>query len=287
MLYCPGDLGSLKRINKSMLLFGPSGSGKTMLLGHAANDPRTSPLLVLNFEGGCSSIEGSGATIIQVNNLEDLNIQYDRLEASLKNEFDVEYEIFNLDTGSTEIVKYSKFRSVAIDSISEFYTKLLLERGEQRVEELKDKEKNSSQTVDKRRLNPNALEQSDYGLSLSQLRVVIRAFRDTLNRHFFMTALPKTDIIPGEGAVRLPKLDGQAAEEVAGAVDSCIYISTKKSDKKGEENNNRILALNNFPGVRAKTRTKWKQKIRDFIPYSDDDNPITMLFDELKIEKEN
>src|SRR5512140_903510 len=109
------NLGDIKRVNRSFMLFGPSGSGKTMLLGHAANDPRTSPILVLNFEGGCSSIEGSGAAIIQVNDTDEMTVQFERLSDSLFEEYDPEYEIFNLGTGQTETVRYSSFRSVAID----------------------------------------------------------------------------------------------------------------------------------------------------------------------------
>lgn len=276
-----GNLGEVKRINKSFLVFGPPGSGKSYLFGEAAEDKRTAPVLVLNFEGGCSVLEGSNATVVQIRNIQDLNEQYERLAASLKEEYDVPFEILNLGTGQVEEVRYSTFRTVVIDSISEFYTHIMLDRGFERVAEMKAKA-----NTDPRRNNPFIPEQADYMECLNRIRYMVRMFRDTLNRHFFMTALSKTDILPGEGAVKLPKLDGQAAEEVAGAVESCIYISSQKLDKKGvEDTGKRIMALNNFAGLRVKTRTAWKVKIADFIEYDETENPISKLFDLLGVKE--
>lgn len=172
------------RLVKS-LIFGPSGHGKTTLLGTANDDERTSPMLLLSFEGGTASLVGRDIDVVEIRSWDDYNEAYAFLADG------------NHD-----------YKSIGIDSISETYTFALLTR-------LADPGKD--------RKIPDLLEQGDYGIALVQMRKFLRAFRD-LPFHVFVSSLSKDEQDSREGLVKKPALGGTLSDEAPGIFDSVTYL---------------------------------------------------------------
>lgn len=169
-----------------MLVFGPYGSGKTRLVSSAIDDPRTAPAILLNFEGGESSIAGLDIDTVKIEDWEGYNEIFDYLQRA--------------DHG---------YKSVVIDSITETHIfalfKILDEEGA-------------------KRRNSNHIEQGDYGTASVQLRRLIRAFRD-LPMNLLITALEREELDAREGYVKKPALSGRLADEIPGIVDVVGYLT--------------------------------------------------------------
>jgi len=174
------------------LIFGPSGSGKTHFIGSAERDPRTAPLIVLDFEGGSRTLQGTGVDIIRITSWDDYNEAFDMLA--------------NQDHG---------YKTVAIDSISETNTFALFQ--------ILEEEKGS-------RENPDLIEIADYGIASVQLRRLIRSFRD-LPMNVIISALPREDTEPRIGTVLKPLLTGRLANEIPGIVDVVGYLAQEDTDE--------------------------------------------------------
>lgn len=176
-----------------VLIFGNAGSGKTRFLGTANDDPRTSPMLILDFEGGTSSLRGRAIDVMRMTSWDDFSTAYDFL-VSGKHEY----------------------KSVAIDSLSEVHIMALLAR-------LKP------EPGQRARKQMDLIEQADYGIALTQMRRFVRYFRD-LPYHVFMTSLVREDTDPREGLVRKPGLPGAFADEVQGIFESVTFLSMAEID---------------------------------------------------------
>lgn len=132
-LITPADDHKLK-----VLVFGTFGSGKTRLLSTAGQDPRTSPILVLDFEGGALSLQGAeGVDVVRVTSSQILNDVFARLEQP------------------------HPYRSIALDSLTETHIASLFH--------ILDTE---------RRREPNRLELQDYGIASIITRRLVRSLRD-------------------------------------------------------------------------------------------------------------
>jgi phage nucleotide-binding protein len=226
-----------------VLVFAPGGAGKTTFLGSAQDDPRTSPMLILDFEGGTGSLAGLDIDVVPIRTWDDYN------------------EVFeNLAEGNTdeEGVDYSKYKSIGIDSISETHTWALLD--------ILDVEGAS-------RRDPELLEQRDYGKASVQMRRLLRSFRD-LPLHVFYTSNSKEVEMSRVGKVAVPSLAGQMAEEVVGLMDVVGYMA-QSEDEDG--NAVRMLLLQNYPKFRTKARTPWGVTPPDEL----EDPSITSLLDTL------
>jgi phage nucleotide-binding protein len=198
------------------LIFGGSGLGKTVFLGTANDFETTTPMLLLDFEGGSSSLRGRDIDVVRVRDWNDYNEAYHHL--------------------STQPHPY---KSVGIDSVTETQTYALMEILRQESPNRKD---------------DDVLQQQDYGKALIQLRKLLRSFRD-LEMHVFFTALAQDDADPREGLVKKPSLAGKMADEIPGIVDVVAYLSiTDLGDKKAPDPH-RVLILKNYPRIRAKSRT--------------------------------
>lgn len=180
----PGDRSFLKT-----LIYAPSGHGKTTLLGTAQADSRTSPMLILDFEGGLQSLAGLDIDTIHIDSWDGFYDVYDELVKGKHN-----------------------YKSVAIDSITEVHTfsllTILAEEGPTRKDDA-------------------VLQMQDYGKSTIQMRRLLRAFRD-LPLHVFFTALAKETTDPREGTIKVPALGGQLAEEVPAMQDIVAYLALEK-----------------------------------------------------------
>jgi hypothetical protein len=207
------------------LIFAPAGAGKTVLLGTAQADKRTNPMLLLDFEGGTESLAGLDIDTIPIHGWEDYNDAYEALANGDTLEFDgVEYD-------------FSKYKSLGVDSVSETHKFALLE--------ILRKEGPS-------RRNPDLVEQGDYGTATTQMRRLLREFRD-LPMHVFFVAHAKETEIPREGRVRVPDLAGQMAEEIAGLTSMSGYLA--QFDDEGTIR--RTLLLHSERKFRIKARTRW------------------------------
>lgn len=219
------DQAALTNHRKS-LIYGPSGSGKTTLAGSAGEDERTSPSLLLDFEGGAKSALGySGTTIIRVKDWNDYTTVYNYLAEG----------------------GYNDYKSLTVDSVSETHVGSLLHIVDEEIK------------TDSRRKEAGDLvvEQQDYGRAMVWLRRFLRRFRD-LPMHVFFTALPKTDIEGNEGYVHKPALFGQMANEIVGMFDVNAYLAIKlkrQEDPKAKKVTENILYLQNQTGMRVKVRS--------------------------------
>lgn len=194
------------------LIFGPSGHGKTVLLGTANDDPRTSPMILLDYEGGTSSLVGRKIDIVKIRSWEDYNEVY------------------------TYLVKDDHpYKSIGLDSVSETHIMSLLARLD---------------SPEKRRSNPDLLEQGDYGVALVQMRRLLRTFRD-LPLHFFCTSLARDGVDPRVGSIKVPALVGSLADEAPGIFELVSYLGLTE-DESGDPM--RVLVIQNYPKLRTKIR---------------------------------
>jgi len=198
------------------LIFSPAGHGKTRLLGSANDDPRTSPILLLDYEGGTSSLVGSDVDIFPIRSWEDYNEAYRILS-------DPE----------------TPYKSVGLDSVSETHIMSLMSQldGSTRTRKI-----------------PDLLEQGDYGIALVQMRRLLRAFRD-LPMHVFASSLAKDDVDPREGTVKKPALAGAMADEAPGIFDLVGYLATTDvTNESGDTETRRVLIMQGYPKLRTKVR---------------------------------
>lgn len=237
----PGD----KRFAK-VLLFSPPGNGKTYFLGTAQADERTYPMLLLDFEGGHETLAGLDIDVVEVRGWDDYNEVYEVLESGKHWELDGS----SLKEGET-------YKSLAIDSISETHVWVLLsildEKGDTRKE-------------------PDLIQLDDYGVATTQMRRLMREFRD-LPMHVFYTAHANQVEERGIGKIMVPKMAGQMAGEAVGLVSICGYLAITENESDGEDQ--RLLLLQNYAGFRVKARVPWETVIPDEI----EDPNVTKLLD--------
>lgn len=178
----------------SGLFFGLSGTGKTSILGSAAFDPRTSPVIILSADKSHKSLRGipeDKLSVVTIDNFEDLTAAWDYL-----------------------YFQKHPYKMVGIDGLTDLHIYSLLTIMEYSTDNSKEG----------RREDPTASERSDFGHSMQQMRRILISF-SRLRMHLFFTAQPKTANIPRMGNVQVPSLFGQMSQEVAGAFDICAYVS--------------------------------------------------------------
>src|SRR2546422_1192917 len=182
------------------LIFGPSGRGKTTFCGTAELDSRTSPTLLLDFEGNTEVLLGLDIDIWPIRTRTYFNESF----AFLSND--------------------DKYKSVGIDSISEVNAYAIATEVERRV-------KIGGSGRDE---FPDQAQKQDYGAVLVQMRRFIRQFR-TLNKHIIFTALDDMEPEPGEGNVKIPSMIGKMKREVGGLMTTVGYISLdpERKDDQG------------------------------------------------------
>ena len=210
------------------LFFAPAGHGKTHLLGTAQEDERTYPMCFLDWEAGSESLDGLDIDVFPLREWDDANRVIEYLEHG-----------DTVKVGN-QTIDFSEFKSVGVDSISEWNRWAQLDL-------LKKEEK--------QRRDPDLLEFKDYNRTSVQLRRVLRRLRD-LDMHIFLSGHAKTTEEPRLGRVTLPDMTGQLAEEIAGLVSVVGYLALTE-DEDGETE--RMLLLHGYPKYRTKVRTPWNR----------------------------
>ena len=202
-------------------------------MGTAAQDPRTAPCLILDFEGGSLTLEGMPG-------------EYEIVPIRTWDDYSEVYNDRPLD--NTE-----GWKSVGIDSLSETRIFALL-------------------TIVKRdaarRKNPDLIEQGDYGTAMVQMRRLIREFKDLPEMHTIFLSSSKDVKDPRDGMVKKPALSGQLADDIPGMMDFSGYLALlPEVDEDGDETGGvtRTLILQNEPRVRARSRAPWGVVLPDEI----------------------
>lgn len=203
-------------------------------------DERTAPMLLLDFEGGDETLSGLDIDVAPIRDWDDYNEAYEIMS--------------DPDT---------KYKSMGIDSISETHIWGLLSRIEEKGDTRKD---------------PDLIEQGDYGVVSTQMRRLLREFRD-LPLHVFYTASAKEIEERGVGKVKVPAMAGQMADEVVHLMSVVGYLA--KGEEKGEDDEMHTVRslLFNETGFRTKIRMPWGLEAPDYI----DDPTITDLMDVLHV----
>lgn len=235
------------------LFFAPGGHGKTYLLGTAQEDERTAPMLLLDFEGGDETLIGLDIDIVRIRSWDDYSEIFEYLSNGK-----------HWEIPGTSLKKGESYNSLGIDSISETHIWGLLTRIAEKGPTRRD---------------PDLIEQGDYGVVSTQMRRLLREFRD-LPLHVFFTAGAKTDEERRVGKVIVPQMSGQLSSEVVHMVSFAGYLAKGEEEVDGEWTTYRVLLLNE-EGYRVKVRSSWMKNAPDSI----EDPTMTTILDALELKK--
>lgn len=199
-----------------MLVYAPSGHGKTFLAGTAVGDKRLMPMVIADFEGGTRSIR-SKTTIVPLEDFPDFVPSLDKIVVvRIKHweDFDVIYEVVHSSD--------NPYRSLVIDSLSELNYLTLSEVV-------------SAAVKSDRGHDPDVPERQDYLRSSTQMRKLIRFFRD-LDMHTIFTAQANEKENPQTHRMQaVPNLTGKLVFEVPGLVDIVAYLGVMDdADEEGD-----------------------------------------------------
>jgi hypothetical protein len=217
---------------RNSLVYGVSGVGKTHLIGTAQADERLAPVLNLDFDGGGSTLEGSGVKTETMQDWQDFNDQYELLTSDSKENI---YKTVSLDS-TTMLHSFTMFDVADTTRISEKDQKL----------------ENRNPAV--YQIMKNKFEQDEYGIALNMMQRIIVAFRN-LPINTIFTALADTKVLPRVGSTRVPMVYGKLAEQLPGYFDGVFYYSSSVNEKT--DKTERVLILQNYPGITCKIRTTW------------------------------
>ncbi len=181
----PDSIGYL-----NFLMYGHAGSGKTYLGGTAQNHPKTRPMLILDVEGGTTTLrEHKDIDVIQVRSPQQVKEIHDELREN----------------------NNGHYKTVMIDSLTE------LQKLDMRSIMLEVIQKRPDQDVDVPSMR-------EWGKSSEHIRRIVRAFRD-LEMNTIFTALMVDYKDEKTGQVTFyPSVPGKLKAEVPGFLDVVGYL---------------------------------------------------------------
>lgn len=176
----------------NMLIYGEPGAGKTFLLGTAEDYEDTSPMLLIDIEGGTLTLRRRNVDVVQVRSMKQLE--------------EIHKELVNDTEGY--------YKTVGIDSLTE------LQKLDMRtvMQEQFNKRPDSTDLY--------VPSQREWGKSGERVRMVVRAFRD-LEINTLVTALMSSDKDEKTGLVSyFPSFPGKLRSEIPGFFDVVGLLTT-------------------------------------------------------------
>ena len=179
----------LKWLN--MLVYGEPGVGKTYLAGTAQDHDATSPVLILDIEGGTTTLR----------HRQDIDVKQIRTIAELEQTY-----------AALKDTNEGYYKTVVIDSLSELQKVDMRDIMRELILKRPD-------------LDPDVPSQREWGKSSEHMRRIVRGFRDLDMNTVFICHV---DIQRDESNVekRAPMLPGKLKMEVPGFMDIVGYLST-------------------------------------------------------------
>lgn len=177
----------------NMMVHGEPGVGKTYFLGTAQDHPKTSPLLVIDIDGGITTLRHrKDVDVIQVRSVKQLIGAYRTL-----------YNAIPADGGDFP------YGTVGIDTFSELQQLDLVEVMKE-FAKLNDK------------IDEDVPDQRGYGKSSTHMRKLVRAFRD-LPCNTIINCHSQTDRDNNMRMITFPKLVGKLKIDIPGFLDIVGY----------------------------------------------------------------
>lgn len=223
------------------------GLGKTTACASACKDPRTSPVLVCDFEGGApiryAKMPKGTYTIRRIKSIEDLNTIYEYLRKG-----------------------DHPYKSVVLDSLTEIQKLGLAE--------FVYGPSGAASSFKGNVINVKSAEIQHWGKSGNQMGMMVRYFRD-LPMHVFFTTLTMTskDELTGKITYNIA-LPGKQSDEIPGIPDIVGYIDVQKNPTTKQEE--RVIYFQPNGKIIAKDRT---DALGVGMAYPKDSNIITMMLD--------
>ena len=203
------------------MFYGEPGVGKTHLLGTAADEKTTSPLLVIDIDGGIATLRNrKNVDVVQVRSFDQLIYVY--------------RDLFNAIPSNGSKFPYG---TIGIDTLSELQLLDLAEvmRGFARIND---------------KLDEDIPDQRGYGKSGTHMRKIVRAFRD-LPCNVIFNCHAASDRDNNMRMIHFPKLVGKLKIDIPGFLD-IVGLYRAEADGDGV---NRIMQFQKTETAIAKDRT--------------------------------
>lgn len=200
----------------NIMVYGPVGAGKTHLAGTADDSKETSPVLILDVEGGAMTLRRKkNIDVVPVRSIKEL------------------IEVHN----KIKMEKTPHYKTVVIDTMTELHSLDMQHIMKELVERRPD-------------LNPDVASQREWGIAREHMRRIIRAFRD-LPCHTIFIAHSVEDKDDSNTIHIAPSFPGKLKTEIPGFVDIVGYLYTQTEKDQLE----RRLQLAKTRRIVAKDRT--------------------------------
>lgn len=177
----------------NMFVYGESGVGKTTLIGTAQDHEDTAPLLIIDIEGGMTTLrKKTNIDVVQARSIKEV------------------IEIFNklhMDTSGY-------YKTVGLDSLTELQALDLREI------------LNAAHKAKPDKVDPDKPQQQHWGISREHMRKIVRAFKD-LPVNFITTASLVTERDEDEPTRYYPALPGKLRGDVPGFMDVVGFMRAK------------------------------------------------------------